>query len=94
MNSIDSIDSLKVENHPHFNYGETVDISSSWCALCPEGLQGKVVGYSSTGIVDMWIIMLDEFPNWGMVFSYPFKAVVIPHMFLKLPSDSKFPCEI
>lgn len=49
---------------------------------------GRIVGKAINGIVDHWIILLDE-----RVEGYPWDAVSIPHTFIRRKgSNDTFPC--
>lgn len=42
-------------------------------------LPGRIRGISSSHLIDMWIVELDEYPS-----DWKFKCITVPHTFIKL----------
>jgi len=66
-----------LENKPEFVNGQEVDVDMLKLTGSLNGTKrGKVIGKSSTHVVDMWVI------DFGEVFSevYLYQAVAVPHV--------------
>jgi hypothetical protein len=68
-----------LENHPEFKQGERVLLDTGSMFTNGGIVEGRVVGISSKGIIDMWLVELNSFiPNE----TYPYTVISVQHTFL------------
>ena len=64
-----------LENKPNFKDGEIVEVDMSKMGMDMENMKGKIVGKSTSHIIDMWLVEFDM----QFIPTYPYKVVAIMH---------------
>lgn len=78
-NNISSSNDYTLENKPDFKDGEIVKVDCSmWGMGSTEIKIGKIVGKSTTHIIDIWLVEFDG----CLSESYPFRTAAIQHTFI------------